>query len=88
MVTQPAPQITSARVLPVMCGTFQRSRTIFTPGRGTTSRRTGPWPRVPNTSGLKYLIRSEFRTEPKSGVSPSYMTAWSSASGGGGTFPY
>jgi len=43
---------------------------------------------TPNFSDLKYLVRSGFVTLSNSGVSPSYISAWVSAPGGGGMLPY
>jgi hypothetical protein len=71
-----------------MCGTSNASRTIPTPACGTGSVRFGGGPFTNSASDLKYLSRSGAVTLSNSGVSPSYILAWRSAPGGGGTEPY
>ncbi len=86
--TQPAPQVTASFVRPKMCGTLWRSRTMRSPLRRTFSRVSGPCPFVPSRSDLKKRLRSPGETWSNSGVRPSYICAWSSASGTTGTPPY
>jgi hypothetical protein len=59
-----------------------------TPARGMRSARHGHWPAVPKRSDLKVRRSSAFVTLSNSGVSASYIRAWVSAPGGGGTAPY
>ena len=85
---QPIAHVTSSRVCPVMCGTLKRSRTIVTPGRGTGSTVPGPSSPRPKFADLNLVCRSAAVTWSNSGVSASYISAWASAPGGGGTAPY
>ena len=57
-------------------------------GADTLSGVAGPSVATPKRSDLKYWVRSAPVTWSKSGVSPSYICAWSSAPAGGGTPPY
>ena len=69
-VTKPDPNITSARVLPVICATSHLSRTILSPLRPVSSTRCAfPW--SPNVSGLNKRWMFEGLTAFQSGVSAS-----------------
>ena len=71
-----------------MWGTLNSSRWMLMPGRpGIRSSRVAPGAR-PSASDLKKRVRSLWVTRLNSGVSPSYILAWRSAPGGGGTLPY
>ena len=77
------PRDVVARVLPVMCGTLKRSRTIVTPARGTRLRRApGPSGPTPKPSDLKFVSRSASVTWSNSGVSASYISACCVGAGG------
>ena len=69
-VTNPEPNITSARVLPVMWATSHLSRTTFSPFRPVSSTRCA-LPCRPNVSGLKKRCTFVGLTAFQSGVSPS-----------------
>ena len=78
---QPIAHVTSSRELPVMCGTWNRSRTTVTPARGTGSSVPGPSSPSPKCSDLNLRPRSAGVTWSNSGVSASYISAWASAPG-------
>ena len=68
-VAQPEPNITSARVLPWMCGTPNESRLIVSPLRGRSVLTVAPW--TPNAAFLKCVVMSASVTLPNSGARSS-----------------